>query len=73
MNKIKRDISPWLLMLNGLGSIWLFGAWHASAIAWLAAFPVWLIGAVVVLTVALTCAEMGSMFPESGGMVRYAR
>lgn len=37
MNKIKRDISPWSLMFTGLGSIigsgWLFGAWHASAIA----------------------------------------
>ena len=64
-------------MLIGLGSIigsiWLFGAWHASAIAGLAAIPVWIIGAVVVLTIALTCAEMGSMFLKSGGMVLYAR
>jgi amino acid transporter len=77
MNKIKRDISPWSLMLTGLGSIigsgWLFGAWHASAIAGPAAILAWVIGAVVVLAIALTYAEMGAMFPESGGMVRYAR
>lgn len=77
MSKIKRDISPWSLMLTGLGSIigsgWLFGAWHASAIAGPAAILAWIIGAVVVLAIALTYAEMGAMFPESGGMVRYAR
>lgn len=77
MNKVKRDISPWSLMLTGLGSIigsgWLFGAWHASAIAGPAAILAWIIGAVVVLAIALTYAEMGAMFPESGGMVRYAR
>jgi len=77
MNKLKRDISPWSLMLTGLGSIigsgWLFGAWHASAIAGPAAILAWVIGAVVVLAIALTYAEMGAMFPESGGMVRYAR
>lgn len=77
MNTIKRDISPWSLLLTGLGSIigsgWLFGAWHASAIAGPAAILAWIIGAVVVLAIALTYAEMGAMFPESGGMVRYAR
>ena len=77
MNTIKRDISPWSLMLTGLGSIigsgWLFRAWHASAIAGPAAILAWVIGAVVVLAIALTYAEMGAMFPESGGMVRYAR
>jgi amino acid transporter len=60
MNKLKRDISPWSLMLTGLGSIigsgWLFGAWHASAIAGPAAILAWVIGAVVVLAIALTYA-----------------
>ncbi len=77
MQTTKRDIGPWSLMLTGLGSIigsgWLFGAWHASAIAGPAAILAWIIGAVVVLAIALTYAEMGAMFPESGGMVRYAR
>ncbi|MFK3818360.1 APC family permease [Pseudomonas sp. NPDC089407] len=77
MQKTARNIGPWSLMLTGLGSIigsgWLFGAWHASAIAGPAAILAWVIGAVVVLAIALTYAEMGAMFPESGGMVRYAR
>ncbi|MGE8064921.1 APC family permease [Pseudomonas sp. NPDC089569] len=77
MQTTARNIGPWSLMLTGLGSIigsgWLFGAWHASAIAGPAAILAWVIGAVVVLAIALTYAEMGAMFPESGGMVRYAR
>ncbi|MDH4608448.1 amino acid permease [Pseudomonas sp. BN102] len=77
MQTTKRNIGSWSLMLTGLGSIigsgWLFGAWHASAIAGPAAILAWIIGAVVVLAIALTYAEMGAMFPESGGMVRYAR
>ncbi|HBO3329443.1 TPA: APC family permease [Pseudomonas aeruginosa] len=77
MQTTERNIGPWSLMLTGLGSIigsgWLFGAWHASAIAGPAAILAWIIGAVVVLAIALTYAEMGAMFPESGGMVRYAR
>lgn len=64
-------------MFTGLGSIigsgWLFGAWHASAIAGPAAILAWVIGAIVILAIALTYVEMGTMFPESGGMVRYAR
>jgi amino acid transporter len=31
----------------------------------------WLIGAIVILFVALTFAELGAMFPESGGSIRY--
>jgi CheY-like chemotaxis protein len=64
-------------MLTGLGSIigsgWLFGAWKAAKIAGPAALCAWIIGAVVILAIALTYAELGAMFPESGGMVRYAR
>ena len=64
-------------MLTGLGSIigsgWLFGAGHAAKVAGPAAIFTWIIGAVVILAIALTYAELGAMFPESGGMVRYAR
>ncbi|CBW74674.1 Amino acid permease [Mycetohabitans rhizoxinica HKI 454] len=76
-SSIKRNISPFALMLTGLGSIigsgWLFGAWKAAKIAGPAAIIAWIIGAVVILAIALTYAELGAMFPESGGMVRYAR
>ncbi len=76
-SSIQRNIGPFALMLTGLGSIigsgWLFGAWKASKIAGPAALAAWVIGAVVILAIALTYAELGAMFPESGGMVRYAR
>jgi len=73
----KRSIGPVPLMFTGLGSIigsgWLFGAWHTAKIAGPAAILAWVIGAVVILAIALTYVELGAMFPESGGMVRYAR
>jgi amino acid transporter len=72
---IRRDVGPWALMLTGLGSIigsgWLFGAWHAAQLAGPGAIWAWVIGAAVITTIALTYAELGAMFPESGGMVRY--
>ncbi|MFC3531753.1 APC family permease [Vogesella facilis] len=73
----QRHIGPVALMLTGLGSIigsgWLFGAAHAAQIAGPAAIFAWLIGMVIILAIALTYAELGTMFPETGGMVRYAR
>ena len=74
---IRRDVGPFALMLTGLGSIigsgWLFGAWRAAGIAGPDAIWAWVIGAVVITTIALTYAELGAMFPESGGMVRYSQ
>ena len=74
---VHRSIGPIALMLTGLGSIigsgWLFGAWRAAKIAGPAAVVAWIIGAVVILAIAMAYAELGAMFPESGGMVRYAR
>ena len=74
-NPIRRDVGPFALMLTGLGSIigsgWLFGAWRAAGLAGPGAVWAWVIGAVVITMIALTYAELGAMFPESGGMVRY--
>lgn len=74
---VKREIGGWPLLFTGLGSIigsgWLFGAERAAAIAGPAAILAWVIGAVVVLVIAGVAAELGGMFPVSGGMVRYAR
>jgi amino acid transporter len=72
---IRRDVGAIALMFTGLGSIigsgWLFGAWRAAQLAGPGAVYAWIIGAVVILFVALTYAEQGAMFPESGGAVRY--
>jgi amino acid transporter len=74
---IRRDVGTFALMLTGLGSIigsgWLFGAWNAAKLAGPGAVWAWVIGAVVITAIALTYAELGAMFPESGGMVRYSQ
>src|SRR5258705_13723173 len=72
---IRRDVGAIALMFTGLGSIigsgWLFGAWRAAQLAGPGAVYAWIIGAVVILFVAFTYAELGAMFPESGGALRY--
>ena len=74
-NAIRREVGAIALMFTGLGSIigsgWLFGAWRAAQLAGPGAVYAWIIGAVVILFVAFTYAELGAMFPESGGAVRY--
>ncbi len=72
---LRRDVGAFALMLTGLGSIigsgWLFGAWRAAGLAGPGAIWAWVIGAAIIMTIALTYSELGAMFPESGGMVRY--
>jgi len=74
-SSVKRDVGAWALMFTGLGSIigsgWLFGAWRAAQLAGPGAIYAWVIGAVIILFVAVTFAELGAMLPESGGSVRY--
>src|ERR1700750_1456380 len=72
---VRREVGAVALMFTGLGSIigsgWLFGAWRAAQLAGPGAIYAWIIGAVVILLVAFPYAELGAMFPESGGAVRY--
>ncbi|MBS0486301.1 MAG: amino acid permease, partial [Proteobacteria bacterium] len=74
---IRREVGAFALMLIGLGSIigsgWLFGAWRAAGLAGPDAVWAWVIGALIISAIALTYAELGAMFPESGGMVRYGQ
>jgi amino acid transporter len=75
-NTHRREVGPIALMMTGLGSIigsgWLFGAARASSLAGPGAIWAWVLGAAIIMTIALTYAELGAMFPESGGMVRYS-
>ena len=78
MEKLKRHkiglFSAIMLALNSLiGSGWLFGSGSAAQIAGPAAILSWILGAVIIISIALTYVELGSMFPESGGMSRYAQ
>ncbi|MDE1899960.1 MAG: APC family permease, partial [Xanthomonadaceae bacterium] len=72
---MRREVGPWALLFTGLGSIigsgWLFGAWNAARLAGPGAIWAWVLGAAIIMTIALTYAELGAMFPETGGMVRY--
>src|SRR5690348_17967778 len=73
-NAIRRNVGAWALMFTGLGSIigsgWLFGGWRAGQLAGPGGIWAWVIGAVVVLFIAVTYAGLGAMLPESGGMGR---
>ena len=78
LEKLKRHkiglFSAIMLALNSLiGSGWLFGSGSAAQIAGPAAILSWILGAVIIISIALTYVELGSMFPESGGMSRYAQ
>ncbi len=72
---IRRDVGAFALMMTGIGSIigsgWLFGAAKAARLVGPDAIFAWMIGAAIILIIALAYAELGAMFPESGGMVRY--
>jgi amino acid transporter len=56
-----------------IGSGWLFGSWKAAKVAGPAAIFAWVIGAGIMLLIAFSYMELGSMFPKSGGMVRYSQ
>jgi amino acid transporter len=77
MNKLQRRMGTFALTMVGMGSIigsgWLFGAWRAAQIAGPAAIFSWIIGMIVILFIALSYSELGSMFPEAGGMVKYTQ
>src|SRR5215217_4084895 len=73
--KLHREVSSIGLLFVSLGSIigsgWLFGALTASTIAGPAAIISWILGAVVMMVLALVHAELGSMYPVAGGSTRY--
>jgi len=73
--RTKRAIGVVQLTFIGItsmvGSGWLFGAFHSAKIAGPAAIFAWFIGAFAVLLIALTLAELGPLFPQSGGIARY--
>ena len=62
----------WISAGTTLGSGWLFGAFVALTIAGPAALIGWVIAAVFMAPLALVYAELGAMFPESGGPGRFA-
>ncbi|HWB66383.1 MAG TPA: APC family permease, partial [Mycobacteriales bacterium] len=72
---LNRHVGMVGLLFAGVGSIigsgWLFGAFNATHIAGPVAIFAWLLGSVMVLLIGLVYAELGAMFPVSGGVVRF--
>src|SRR5206468_11494624 len=72
---LKREIGLIGLLWASVGSIigsgWLFGAQKALVTAGPAAMISWVIGGVAILILALVHAELGGMYPVSGGSARF--
>jgi amino acid transporter len=54
-----------------IGSGWLFGALTAAAIAGPSAIIAWVAASIIVIILALVHAELGGLFPVSGGTSRF--
>jgi amino acid transporter len=54
-----------------IGSGWLFGALTAASIAGPSALIAWVIASLIVIVLALVHAELGGLFPVSGGTSRF--
>lgn len=54
-----------------IGSGWLFGAQEDLIAAGPAAIISWIIGGVMIMILALVHAELGGMYPVSGGTARF--
>src|SRR5262245_40793116 len=72
---LKREIGLIGLLWASVGSIigsgWLFGAQGALETAGPAALISWGIGGIAILILALVHAELGGMYPVSGGTARF--
>jgi amino acid transporter len=72
---LKRELgligATWASETSIIGSGWLFGALFAAQAVGGAAILAWLIAGVVVIILALAHAELGAMYPVSGGTARF--
>jgi amino acid transporter len=72
---LKRELgligATWASETSIIGSGWLFGALYASQAIGGASVLAWAIAGVVVIVLALAHAELGAMYPVSGGTARF--
>jgi amino acid transporter len=72
---MERGVGFWGLFWSSEGSIigsgWLFGGLNAGAIAGPSAIIGWCVASAIVLVLALIHAELGGLFPVSGGTSRF--
>jgi len=73
--KLRREVGlvPLFMVSAGsvIGSGWLLGTLNASEVAGPAAIVSWIIGAILLIGIALVYAELGSTYPISGGTARF--
>jgi len=73
--QLKRVLSRSQLLMLSLGAIigsgWLFSAMTADSLAGPASYVSWIVGGILVLFIALAYAEVATMLPRSGAIVRY--
>src|SRR5580693_8841090 len=72
---LRRDVGLLPLFMVSMGSVigsgWLLGTLNASIVAGPAAIISWIIGAVLLIGIALVYAELGAAYPISGGTARF--
>src|SRR3984885_1447054 len=61
----------WASETSIIGSGWLFGALGAALLAGPSAIFGWVLGSIIILILALVHAELGGLFPVSGGTSRF--
>ena len=73
--RLQREVGLFALFMVSLGSVigsgWLLGTLNASIVAGPAAIISWIIGAVLLIGIALVYAELGAAYPISGGTARF--
>lgn len=71
--KLKRDAGSLGLLFASttsmIGSGWLFGAFHASRLAGPYSIVSWILGAIIIMMLALCFAELAVIFPRGGALV----
>ena len=72
---LKREIgligATWASETSIIGSGWLFGSYFAAAAVGSAALICWVVAGIAVIILALVHAELGGMYPVSGGTARF--
>ena len=63
--------ATWASETSIIGSGWLFGALFAAQAVGGAAVLAWVIAGIIIIVLALCHAELGAMFPVSGGTARF--
>jgi amino acid transporter len=72
---LKREMgfigATWASETSIIGSGWLFAAWKAAYATGTSAILAWILAGIAIIVLALVHAELGGMYPVSGGTARF--